>query len=131
MKIRNICIAIIFCLLSLMVLVGCQMEAPEVTAEPSLVPVTEPVATIQPQGLSITGESIFPVSTVDEFLAAIGNNRVIALQEGVYALSTATDYGSDLIFMGAYGHSRMRQWIMGGASKTLLNSMTVPVMLSH
>lgn len=94
MKIRNICIAIIFCLLSLMVLVGCQMEAPEVTAEPSLVPVTEPVATVQPQGLSVTGESIFPVSTVDEFLAAIGNNRVISMKEGVYDLSLAANYGS-------------------------------------
>lgn len=50
---------------------------------------------------------------------------------GNVILNTATDYGSDLIVMGAYGHSRMRQWIMGGASKTLLNSMTVPVMLSH
>ena len=50
---------------------------------------------------------------------------------GNVILNTATDYGSDLIVMGAYGHSRMRQWIMGGASKTLLSSMAVPVMLSH
>lgn len=50
---------------------------------------------------------------------------------GNVILNTATDYGSDLIVMGAYGHSRMRQWIMGGASKTLLSAMTVPVMLSH
>lgn len=50
---------------------------------------------------------------------------------GNVILNTSTDYGSDLIVMGAYGHSRMRQWIMGGASKTLLNSMTVPVLLSH
>lgn len=50
---------------------------------------------------------------------------------GNVILNTATDYGSDLIVMGAYGHSRMRQWIMGGASKTLLNSMTVPVLMSH
>src|SRR3546814_197178 len=46
-------------------------------------------------------------------------------------LNTATDEDSDLIIMGAYGHSRMRQWIMGGASRTLLNSMTVPVLMSH
>lgn len=50
---------------------------------------------------------------------------------GNVILNTSTDYGSDLIVMGAYGHSRMRQWIMGGASKTLLNSMTVPVLMSH
>lgn len=50
---------------------------------------------------------------------------------GNIILNTATDYASDLIVMGAYGHSRMRQWIMGGASRTLLSSMTVPVLLSH
>ncbi|CAM5779291.1 universal stress protein [Castellaniella caeni] len=46
-------------------------------------------------------------------------------------LNTAADLGSDLIVMGAYGHSRMRQWIMGGASRTLLSTMTVPVLLSN
>lgn len=50
---------------------------------------------------------------------------------GNVILNTATDYGSDLVVMGAYGHSRMRQWIMGGASKTILSSMTVPVLMSH
>lgn len=46
-------------------------------------------------------------------------------------LNAASDNASDLIVMGAYGHSRMRQWIMGGASRTLLSTMTVPVLLSH
>ncbi len=50
---------------------------------------------------------------------------------GNVILNTATDTGSDLIVMGAYGHSRMRQWVMGGASRTLLSTMTVPVLLSH
>lgn len=50
---------------------------------------------------------------------------------GNVILNTATDAGSDLIVMGAYGHNRMRQWVMGGASRTLLSSMTVPVLLSH
>jgi Universal stress protein UspA and related nucleotide-binding proteins len=50
---------------------------------------------------------------------------------GNVILNTAADYGSDLIVMGAYGHSRMRQWVMGGASRTLLSSMTVPVLLAH
>src|SRR5690606_41252348 len=48
---------------------------------------------------------------------------------GNVILNTASDVGSDLIVMGAYGHSRMRQWVMGGASRTLLSSMTVPVLL--
>jgi len=50
---------------------------------------------------------------------------------GNIILNTASDAGSDLIVMGAYGHSRMRQWVMGGASRTLLSSMTVPVLLAH
>lgn len=50
---------------------------------------------------------------------------------GHVILNTATDLASDLIVMGAYGHSRMRQWVMGGASRTLLSSMTVPVLLSN
>lgn len=50
---------------------------------------------------------------------------------GNIILNTSTDHGSDLIIMGAYGHSRMRQWIMGGASRTMFSSMTVPILLSH
>lgn len=50
---------------------------------------------------------------------------------GNVILNTASDHSSDLIVMGAYGHSRMRQWIMGGATRTLLSTMTVPVLLSH
>jgi nucleotide-binding universal stress UspA family protein len=33
--------------------------------------------------------------------------------------------------MGIYGHSRMREFVLGGASRTLLSSMTVPVLMSH
>jgi nucleotide-binding universal stress UspA family protein len=61
--------------------------------------------------------------------------RISMLSDGLgvgnIILNNATDHGSDLIVMGAYGHSRMRQWIMGGASLTLLGSMTVPVLFSH
>lgn len=50
---------------------------------------------------------------------------------GNIILNTATDTDRDLIVMGAYGHSRMRQWIMGGATSTLLANMTVPVLLAN
>ncbi len=46
-------------------------------------------------------------------------------------LSHATDYGADLLVMGGYGHSRLRQFIMGGATRGILSSMTVPTLLSH
>jgi len=33
--------------------------------------------------------------------------------------------------MGAYGHSRMRELLLGGATRSLLRSMTIPVLMSH
>jgi nucleotide-binding universal stress UspA family protein len=46
-------------------------------------------------------------------------------------LSTVSDLQSDLIVMGGYGHTRFREVILGGVTMTILNSMTVPVVMSH
>jgi nucleotide-binding universal stress UspA family protein len=50
---------------------------------------------------------------------------------GNQLLSRAADFGSDLIVMGAYGHSRAYELMLGGVTRTLLRSMTVPVLMSH
>ena len=50
---------------------------------------------------------------------------------GNQLLSRAADLDSDLIVMGAYGHSRFAELMLGGVTRTLLASMTVPVLLSH
>jgi len=50
---------------------------------------------------------------------------------GGVILSRAADLGVDLIVMGVYGHSRLREMVLGGASRTLLASMTVPVVMAH
>jgi nucleotide-binding universal stress UspA family protein len=50
---------------------------------------------------------------------------------GGVILSRAADHGADLIVMGIYGHSRMREMVLGGASRSLLGSMTVPVLMAH
>ncbi len=46
-------------------------------------------------------------------------------------LSYAADASIDFIVMGGYGHSRLREVILGGATRGILTSMTVPVMMSH
>ena len=46
-------------------------------------------------------------------------------------LSHAADTGADLIVMGGYGHSRLREFVLGGATRGILESMTVPVLMSH
>jgi nucleotide-binding universal stress UspA family protein len=46
-------------------------------------------------------------------------------------LSHAADSSADFMVMGGYGHSRLREFVLGGVTHTILRSMTVPVLLSH
>jgi nucleotide-binding universal stress UspA family protein len=46
-------------------------------------------------------------------------------------LSHASDFGADLLVMGGYGHSRFREVLLGGVTRTILRSMTTPVLMSH
>lgn len=50
---------------------------------------------------------------------------------GEALLSHAADIGADLIVAGGYGHSRWREAVLGGVTRTLLRSSPVPVLLSH
>ena len=50
---------------------------------------------------------------------------------GELLLSSAFDLGADLLVMGCYGHSRAREWVLGGASRSILQSMTLPVLMAH
>lgn len=50
---------------------------------------------------------------------------------GDIILNRAAELSADLIVVGAYGHSRIREWILGGVTRTLLQQMTVPVLMSH
>jgi nucleotide-binding universal stress UspA family protein len=53
------------------------------------------------------------------------------ISEGDALLSYAADLGVDLIVCGGYGHSRAREMVFGGVTRTLLQEMTVPMLLSH
>ncbi len=53
------------------------------------------------------------------------------IPDGEALLSYAADIGADLIVSGAYGHSRARELVFGGVTRTLLAEMTAPVFLSH
>jgi nucleotide-binding universal stress UspA family protein len=46
-------------------------------------------------------------------------------------LNHATEAGAGLSIMGAYGHSRLREFVFGGATRTVLEEMKAPVLLSH
>ncbi len=46
-------------------------------------------------------------------------------------LDAASDIGADMMVLGAYGHSRFREVVLGGVTRSLLHHMTVPVLMSH
>ncbi len=50
---------------------------------------------------------------------------------GEMLLSRAFDLEANLLVMGCYGHSRARELVLGGASRTVLRSMTMPVLMAH
>jgi len=53
------------------------------------------------------------------------------IDTGNALLSWAADLGVDLLVMGAYGHSRLRELVLGGTTRQILSEMTVPVLISH
>jgi nucleotide-binding universal stress UspA family protein len=46
-------------------------------------------------------------------------------------LNFAADSGADLVVLGGYRHSRMRELVLGGTTRAMLTSMTVPTLMSH
>jgi nucleotide-binding universal stress UspA family protein len=64
---------------------------------------------------------------------AVEVKRIVATDTDVAStlLSHAADSSADFMVMGGYGHSRLREFILGGATRGILASMTVPTLMSH
>ncbi|RDU99427.1 universal stress protein [Trinickia dinghuensis] len=82
--------------------------------------------------------SRIPGSDIAAIVARYGANVTTQEIEGVKdvpigetILSRAADLDADLLVMGCYGHSRWRELVLGGATRSILKSMTVPVLMSH
>jgi nucleotide-binding universal stress UspA family protein len=52
-------------------------------------------------------------------------------EEANTILNHVSDSGADLVVMGGYGHARLLEFVLGGVTRGMLASMTVPVVLSH
>ena len=57
--------------------------------------------------------------------------RTVKSDTGSALVALSNELDSDLIVMGCYGHARLRELIMGGATRSVLASMTCPVLMSH
>lgn len=56
---------------------------------------------------------------------------IAEIDVGNAILSYVADTSTDFVVMGAYGHSRIREFVLGGVTNTILSSMTAPVLMSH
>ena len=87
------------------------------------------------RGLNGHGEE--PGADIARHLARHGLKVEVAkavaddVSDAALLLNHASDMGADLLVMGAYGHSRLREFILGGVTRSMLREMTVPVLLSH
>lgn len=92
------------------------------------------IAVFNPNPFDAHGEQ--PGADIALYLARHGVNIEVSLQQtgidvGNALLSMAADRNADLIVMGGYGHARLRELLLGGATETVLRTMTVPVLMSH
>jgi len=83
------------------------------------------------------GNGRLPGADIGLYLARHGIKVEVSVQSsedvdvGNQILSRVADLGVDLVVMGAYGHSRLREMILGGVTRTVIESMTAPVLMSH
>ena len=57
--------------------------------------------------------------------------QATGIDVGNILLSGLTDDSSDLLVMGAYGHTRLREFVFGGTTREVFKHMTAPVLMSH
>jgi nucleotide-binding universal stress UspA family protein len=93
------------------------------------------VAVINPDSLTQThGES--PGADLATYLARHGVPVEVVREHSTLGaapalLGLARDVGADLLVAGAYGHSRYREWLIGGATASLLDDASIPLLLAH
>lgn len=63
----------------------------------------------------------------------VGIEQIVGVDNDIASivLSYAADHEIDFLVMGGYGHSRWRELVLGGATRGILSSMTVPTLMSH
>jgi nucleotide-binding universal stress UspA family protein len=94
------------------------------------------VLTINPQG-GVSGEGDVPGADLALHLSRHGVKAEAAritvedIKAAEMLLSSASDLQADLIVMGGYGHSRAREIVLGGSTREILRTMTVPTFMSH
>lgn len=83
------------------------------------------------------GDAILPRDALCGYLSRHGLTPVFeefgdgGVDAGETLLSMAKERKADLVVMGAYGHTRLRELVLGGATRDMINHATMPLLLSH
>jgi nucleotide-binding universal stress UspA family protein len=101
-----------------------------IAAESVLVLAVNPADSANPQGEE-PGADIALHLARHGVKAKVEHVTAPATPDADVLLNKASELAADLIVVGAYGHSRLREMVLGGVTRTLLQSMTVPVIMSH
>jgi nucleotide-binding universal stress UspA family protein len=89
------------------------------------------VMEVNPKGDHIAGADMATHLARHDVKAEVGSAAASDMKVGDVILSRAADLGADLLVMGAYGHSRLREYAFGGVTLHILRHMTIPVLMSH
>ena len=87
---------------------------------------TDKAADVELRGFEIGNHLARHDLNVELTNLSVGNSDVANI-----ILSHAADCSAGMIVMGGYGHSRAREFVLGGATRGVLSSMTVPIFMSH
>ena len=63
--------------------------------------------------------------------STLHRDHAAPIDAGEVLLSFPSAIGANLLVMGCYGHHRTRELVLGGASRTVLGAMTLPVLMAH
>ena len=83
-----------------------------------------------PRG-TMEGANIAETLDRDGVKCEVVNVASAGMNAGETLLRAANDYGADLLVIGAYGHTRFTEWVMGGATRYVLQNIDRPVLLAH
>jgi len=122
------------------VLVGWNGSASAARAVTAALPLLKRAAAVTVAASPQTGghgrQTDVPGAELARFLFRHGVDVKLLPQEddrraGEALLDLASENGADLLVMGGYGHQRLQEWLLGGATRTVLRGMTLPVLMAH
>jgi nucleotide-binding universal stress UspA family protein len=83
------------------------------------------------QSAALTGADIAETLARRGLTVTVNSRESDRLSVSAVIENRCSDFGADLLVMGAYSHARIRERLFGGVTQTLLESMTVPVLMSR